>query len=223
MVQNKDDLFWVSFWGVLSGFWVITVGRDKQRGSYIQSLINCTPSLGCLWLRSKRMPKVYFFWSQSKKIVCIENMADTFSEKFTRGAKVYGLLECAFSGADLLPYLTMQENYPKRTKTPWNVYLSAKVVEARKNGGPKNKNHLLTRNCASRCLHQLMLQLENIKCMWKRRPRSWDCRDTNTRKKCTLYLILGVKVRERVVDSQLVFYLPLALFCLSVRLCVPQN
>ena len=45
-------------------------------------------------------------------------MADTFSEKFTRGAKVYGLLDCAFAGADLLPYLTMQENYPKRTKTP---------------------------------------------------------------------------------------------------------
>ena len=47
---------------------------------------------------SKNMWKVCLFYSQNNKTVWLSNMADTFLEKFTRCAKVCGLvfLDCAF-------------------------------------------------------------------------------------------------------------------------------
>ena len=48
--------------------------------------------------RSENMWKVCLFYSQNNKIVWLSNMADTFLEKFTRCAKVCGLLflDCAY-------------------------------------------------------------------------------------------------------------------------------
>ena len=48
--------------------------------------------------RSENVWKVCLFYSHNNKILWLSNIADTFNEKFTRCAKVYGFfpLDCAF-------------------------------------------------------------------------------------------------------------------------------